>query len=269
MIASVILTFFLVGGIMPNGNESISMTIIYDNNFLVKGLKPDWGFSCFIKGMEKTILFDTGTDGKILLSNMEKLDIDPRKVDIIFLSHIHGDHTGGLWDFLKENSNVSVYVPASFPDIFKKKVKSYGAELVEVSKEQKICEGIYSTGELGTSIEEQSLVIKSGNGLIVITGCAHPGIVEIVRKAKEICDEKLYLVFGGFHLISHSQERIKKIIQEFKNLGVVKAGPCHCSGEQAMQLFSEEYGEDFVKIGVGKVIGKGNKKKKESLKLGK
>lgn len=239
---------------MSDEMSTISITIVYDNDSLVEGLKPDWGFSCFIEGTEKTILFDTGTDGAILLSNMEQLGIDPRKIEIVFLSHFHGDHTGGLRDFLNRNSNVSVYVPGSFPEDFKKRVKSDGANLVEVSEKIKICKDVYSTGELGITIREQSLVIKTEKGQVVITGCAHPGIIEIVRNARESFGEKIYLVFGGFHLLSYSLKRINEIIQAFRDLGIIKAGPCHCSGENAKSLFAEEYGKDFVSIGVGKVI---------------
>jgi 7,8-dihydropterin-6-yl-methyl-4-(beta-D-ribofuranosyl)aminobenzene 5'-phosphate synthase len=249
-----ILLLFLVGGIMSDQSKNISITIVYDNNSFIKELQSDWGFSCFIKGIEKTILFDTGTDGNILLSNMEKLGIGPKEIEIVLLSHIHGDHTGGLWEFLKRNSNVTVYVPNSFPEDFKKKIKSYGAEYIDVSKNIEVCKNVYSTGELGTSIKEQSLVIETEKGLIVITGCAHPGIVEIVRSSMESSGKEVYLVFGGFHLISHSKREIKEIIKEFREISIIKAGPCHCSGETAREMFKEEYGEDFVEIGVGKVI---------------
>ena len=249
-----VLLLFLVGGIMSDQSKNVSITIVYDNNSFIKGFQSDWGFSCFIKGTEKTILFDTGTDGNILLSNMEKLGIGPKEIEIVFLSHIHGDHTGGLWKFLKRNSNVTVYVPNSFPEDFKKKIKSYGAEYIDVSGNIEVCKNVYSTGELGTSIKEQSLVIETEKDLIVITGCAHPGIVEIVRSAIESSGEKVYLVFGGFHLISHSKAEIKEIIKEFREIGIIKAGPCHCSGEPAREMFKEEYGEDFEEIGVGRVI---------------
>ena len=166
--------------------KNLSITVSYDNNPYKERLTTAWGFSCVIRGTEKTILFDTGGDGSILLTNMEKLGIDPKEIDLVVLSHIHGDHVGGLSRFLEKNPEVVVYLPKSFPKGFKDGVKEYGAKIVEVQGPLKICEEVYSTGELGTWIKEQSLIIYTEKGLIVITGCAHPGIVKIVDKAKDL-----------------------------------------------------------------------------------
>jgi 7,8-dihydropterin-6-yl-methyl-4-(beta-D-ribofuranosyl)aminobenzene 5'-phosphate synthase len=185
---------------------------------------------------------------------MEKLNISPREVDIVVLSHIHEDHVGGLKSFLEENPNVMIYVPESFPASFKKDVENFGAKVVEVHEPLKIFEGVYSTGELGTWIKEQSLIIQTDKGSIVITGCAHPGIVKIVEKAKEVVQDDIFLVMGGFHLGSESENAIKKIVLSFRELGVHFTAPCHCSGDLARQLFEEEYQEKFILAGVGKVI---------------
>jgi 7,8-dihydropterin-6-yl-methyl-4-(beta-D-ribofuranosyl)aminobenzene 5'-phosphate synthase len=78
----------------------ISITVTYDNNLYTEGLITAWGFSCFIRGAEKTILFDTGGNGSILLANMKELDINPQEIDVAVISHIHGDHAGGIERFL-------------------------------------------------------------------------------------------------------------------------------------------------------------------------
>jgi 7,8-dihydropterin-6-yl-methyl-4-(beta-D-ribofuranosyl)aminobenzene 5'-phosphate synthase len=114
-----------------------------------------------------------------------------------------------------------------------------------------ICQFVYSTGELGDGIKEQSLVIETAQGLVVITGCAHPGVVNIVRQAKELAGGEVYLVLGGFHLGNTSTAEITGIIEDFQQLGVQKAAPCHCSGDVARRLFDEAYGEDFNPAGVG------------------
>lgn len=236
------------------GIENLKITVIYDNRLWKEGLEPAWGFSCLIEGLDKKILFDTGGDGKVLMSNVKKLEIDPKQVDIVVLSHEHGDHVGGLASFLSANPNVTVYVLRSFPPSIKNEAKGHGAEVVEVAGPAKISEHVLSTGEMGTMIKEQSLVIPTDRGLIVITGCAHPGVVDIVKKAKELTNQEVLLVMGGFHLLGHSDAQIKRIISEFSKLGVRYAGPCHCTGDRAIELFAQEYGEHFIQIGVGRTV---------------
>jgi len=234
--------------------KNLSITVSYDNNPYKERLTTAWGFSCVIRGTEKTILFDTGGDGSILLTNMEELGINPKEIDLVVLSHIHGDHVGGLPSFLEKNPEVVVYLPESFPRGFKDGVKKYRAKIVEVQGSLKICRGVYSTGELGTWIKEQSLLIHTEKGLIVITGCAHPGIVKIVNKVKDLAEDDVLLVMGGFHLGGESKGEIENIVSSFRKLGVSYVGPCHCSGDAARQLFKEEYGENFINVGVGRVI---------------
>ncbi|MBN1693931.1 MBL fold metallo-hydrolase [candidate division WOR-3 bacterium] len=234
--------------------NEITITVPYNNVPLNEDLKTDWGISVFIKGLQKSILFDTGGDGSILLSNMKKLKIAPAEVELIVLSHIHGDHVGGLEALLKRNNKVSVYLPSSFPYDFKNKVNSITGKSLTVKEPQRICENVWSTGELGTLIKEQSLVIATPKGLIVITGCAHPGIVDIVKFVKNHFKEDIYLVLGGFHLSSYSEVKIKEIIRELKALKVKKIAPSHCTGERAIELFEEAWGRDFIDMGCGAKI---------------
>lgn len=235
-------------------SSNVTITLVYDNNEYQEGLTTDWGFSCFIKVGDKTILFDTGSNADILLGNMKKLGLDPKEIEIVFLSHVHRDHTGGLMGILDVNPNVEVYLPKSFPEDFKKMIESYGSSVVEVSSPTNVCDGVYSTGELGTWIKEQSLVIRSMRGLVIVTGCSHPGIVNIIRKAKELTNADVYLVVGGFHLIGASDEEIKDIVKSFKSLGVKKVAPSHCTGERAIEEFEKVYKSNFIRVGVGKKI---------------
>jgi len=234
--------------------SSLILTVVYDNYSFDHRLKAAWGFSCLVEGKEKTILFDTGGDGGILLSNIKKLGIEPDRIDIVILSHIHGDHTGGLSSFLAINPGVKVYLPQSFPESFKDSARELGAGVTEVKDSLKICKDVYSTGEMGGWIKEQSLVVKTTKGLVVITGCAHPGITNIIQKAKEMIEDEVYLVLGGFHLSGVGKNQLNKIIQEFKNQEVKKVAPCHCSGNLTRDLFKKAYGEDLIPAGVGKKI---------------
>jgi len=251
---SLLFTFTAVCKVSALEDTPITITVLYDNYIFSEGLKTDWGFSCIIKGTEKVILFDTGTKSDILFHNINKLNVNPKDVELIAISHIHGDHTGGLSALLEKNNKVIVYLPVSFPDEFVSKVEKAGAKAITVDKSVEICKGVSLTGEMGVQIKEQSLVLNTSKGLVVITGCAHPGIVDIVKRAKEVVDKKIYLVCGGFHLLSKSEDEVKQIISQFKDLGVIKVGASHCTGDRAIELFKQAYKENFVRMGVGKVI---------------
>lgn len=231
----------------------MTITVVYDNYVYDSRLQTAWGFSCMIKHGETTILFDTGGDGEILLSNMAALDLKPGDVDIVVLSHIHGDHTGGLGSFLATGARPMVYLPRSFPASFKDQVRAV-TQLVEVHEAMDISDGLYTTGEMGAGIIEQALVLPTPKGLVVITGCAHPGIVAMVSRAKEVAGDEVYLVLGGFHLGGASKAGIEGIIADFKQLGVQKVAPCHCTGDTAIGLFRDAYREDFVQNGAGTVL---------------
>jgi 7,8-dihydropterin-6-yl-methyl-4-(beta-D-ribofuranosyl)aminobenzene 5'-phosphate synthase len=237
-----------------NANQQIRMTIVYDNHSFKEYLEKDWGFSCFIKGLEKSILFDTGKNGNMLVSNMKKCGISPDAIDLVFLSHDHKDHTGGLDILLNENSNMEVWLPEFFSASLKETIKTEGASVVEVDNFQKICEGAYTTGVILGWIKEQSLILDTDKGLIVVTGCAHPRIVKIVFTAKELLEKGVFMVIGGFHLAGFLEAEIEEIVARFRFLGVEKVGPCHCSGNKYSLIFAKEYQDNFIKIGSGKEI---------------
>ena len=238
-------------------SSAIEITILYDNYVLTEGCTSDWGFSCFIKGMEKCILFDTGAYGNILLGNMDKLGISARDADLMVISHNHGDHTGnwqsngGAFSFLARNSNLVAYLPSSVPSGPIQNIKATGATTQIVNVQTQLCDGVHLTGLMAGI--EQSMVMDTPKGLVVVTGCAHPGIINIIQKAKQMLDKDVYLVFGGFHLVNDSDSQIMSKIEQFRSLGVQKVGASHCTGDRAIELFRQEYGRDFVPIGVGKL----------------
>jgi 7,8-dihydropterin-6-yl-methyl-4-(beta-D-ribofuranosyl)aminobenzene 5'-phosphate synthase len=232
----------------------LRFTILYDNYVYQEGTTSDWGFSCLIEGTEKTILFDTGTKPQILLHNVGLLNVDLNKVELIVLSHIHGDHTGGLSAVLERNPKVTVFFPVSFPPEFGRQVTSLKATPQTVDKPVEICRNVFLTGEMGNEIKEQSLVIDSPQGLVIVTGCSHQGIVNILRRAKEIRDRPIYLVFGGFHLMNKSEAEVRDIIAAFKELKVEKCGATHCTGDRPIAMFKKAFGENYVLMGTGRII---------------
>jgi 7,8-dihydropterin-6-yl-methyl-4-(beta-D-ribofuranosyl)aminobenzene 5'-phosphate synthase len=211
------------------------ITIVYDNTVYKEGLRSDWGFSCLVELPRQgapTILFDTGTDGSILLYNMEKLDIDPASVDEVFISHAHFDHTGGLSVFLGVNPHVTMYLPRSMGGVGGPK------DVIFVDKSMEIHEDVFSTGELDHI--EQSMAVKTVKGIVVITGCSHPRMEHILDAASQFGN--IYAVIGGLHGFRE--------YELFKDLELICPTHCTIHKKEIKQLYPEKY----VEGGVGRVI---------------
>ena len=234
--------------------NDLTITILYDNYSCNEALETGHGFSCLIEGAEKTVLFDTGSKGNMLLGNMEKLGLNPKVIDVILLSHVKQDHIGGLSDVLAINSSVIVYTPEGFPEQIRKKVTNAGATCEELPNSLKICETVHAIGKSTKKVKEKSLVVETEKGLVIITGCAHVGIMKLVKSAKELLGKDVYLVIGGLHLCAAKPERIMKIAANLQKEGVNKVAPTHCSGDRTKELFLEAYGENFISVGVGKKV---------------
>lgn len=211
----------------------LKVTILYDNTTCRSDLTADWGFACLVEAYGKTILFDTGAKGPILLDNMKKLNIDPSSIEDVVISHGHWDHTGGLVDFLQKFNDVRLFVPSSFA------VPPHAArEVISVHKSIEIADNIYSTGELKGI--EQSLVVTTESGVATIVGCSHPGVKEIVNSAST--HGNVFALIGGLHGFN-----------EFgivKNMGLVCA--THCT--QHIPEIRSLYPEIFVEGGAGRLI---------------
>ncbi len=243
------------GQTRPSIEGEIVITIVYDNNPGRADLTPAWGFACVIQGLGKSILFDTGGNGRILLANMQKLGIEPGHIDAVVISHIHGDHTGGLGAFLRLRPGLPVFIPTGFPESFKKEIRSSGGDPIEAEGAVEVCPGAKTTGTLGKgAIEEHGLCVKTPSGWVLITGCAHPGVGNLAARAKELADGPFELVMGGFHMGSYSGAQIGAVIDRFEGLGVRTVAPCHCSGETARKLFKEHYAERCILAVVGSVF---------------
>ncbi len=215
----------------------MKITIIYDNKIAkdVKGLKAGWGFSCFIQTKEKNILFDTGWDGDILISNMKLLGIDSKDIDLVVISHSHWDHSGSLARLLNLNPNLKTYIPQSFSKQQKEEIKKR-SDTYEIRKPSEICPGVYTTGEIEgslpisktrISIKEQSLIISTIKGLVIITGCAHSGINKILNSANKL--GKIYGLLGGFHDFEE--------YNLLKDISLIVPTHCTANKKKIMNLF--------------------------------
>jgi 7,8-dihydropterin-6-yl-methyl-4-(beta-D-ribofuranosyl)aminobenzene 5'-phosphate synthase len=210
-------------------------TVIYDNS-AIQGFTGSWGFAALVETNSETLLFDTGWDGILLLKHMKKLQINPVRIRKLILSHQHWDHIGGLPEILQANPEIKVYAPASFSENLKREI-GVRASLIEVKEPAEISRGIRSTGELGDKIKEQALVLDTGNGCYVLTGCAHPGLASIMDSAL-VCG-KMKGIFGGLH---DSEE-----FERLKGLDVIAVGHCTAHKEKMKELFPSE----FIEIKVG------------------
>jgi|WetSurSiteA1Bulk_404760.scaffolds.fasta_scaffold03051_2 7,8-dihydropterin-6-yl-methyl-4-(beta-D-ribofuranosyl)aminobenzene 5'-phosphate synthase len=235
-------------------DKPVTIKVVYDNYVKVDGLKSDWGYSIIIEGLDKGILFDTGANPAIFESNLKEMGIDHEQIDFLILSHEHGDHTEGIPAFIKLKKDIPVIIPYSFSEFFKKKMVDFGLEPLLVKEPVKICTNLYSSGEFSGPIPEQALVMNTKQGLIVMTGCSHPGIVEMLKEIKSIFNKNIYMVFGGFHLLEKSDTEMKKIIDDMKALGVVKCGATHCTGVRQTEMIRETFGTNFFELGVGNTI---------------
>jgi len=187
-----------------------------------QGLKSGWGFSALIETDHASpILFDTGSDGSVLLYNMRELGIDARRIGTIVISHAHGDHTGGLQSILEVSGDAEIYVPSSswrqIP----------GRKVTAVTGPVQICAEVFSTGELKGI--EQSLALRTHKGIVVVTGCSHPGVSEILQAASRF--GKISGIVGGLHGFN-----------DFDRLrGLSLICPCHCTQykSEICRLFSD------------------------------
>jgi 7,8-dihydropterin-6-yl-methyl-4-(beta-D-ribofuranosyl)aminobenzene 5'-phosphate synthase len=211
----------------------MKITIVYDNEPKKERLKAGWGFSSLIETRSAPpILFDTGADSPTLLHNMRELGIDPKGIGIIVISHAHGDHTGGLSGILEINEEAEIYVPASLRGAIRGRKVSRATEPLKISEE------VFLTGELKGI--EQSLALKTDKGILVVVGCSHPGVGEIIDAASRW--GKAYGIVGGFHGF-----------RDFDRLGDLSLiCPCHCTQHKAeiKRLFPEK----CLECGAGLVI---------------
>jgi 7,8-dihydropterin-6-yl-methyl-4-(beta-D-ribofuranosyl)aminobenzene 5'-phosphate synthase len=235
-------------------DQPVTVKVIYDNYIHLDGLQSDWGFSILVEGLDKTILFDTGTKPEVFASNFRKMGLDASEIDFLVLSHEHGDHIGGIPAFVEMKKAIPVVFPHSFSDTFKKRMTGIGLEPVQVKEPAMICENLYTSGEFECEIPEQCLVLNTKHGLVVMTGCSHPGIIRMLKEIKEMFNKDIYMVFGGFHLMQKSEKEMDAIIAEMKALGIVKCGATHCTGDKQIQMFKDSYGENYFELGVGNVI---------------
>ena len=228
------------------------MTILFDNYGHETTCKTLWGFSAYFE--EYGLLFDTGSNGRVLLKNMEKLGLHVEDIKYLFISHSHWDHTGGIDSVLELNSDITLFVPSSLSKNFTSDLKSLTRDVVVCgNKPQRLFDDLYTTVVLGEEMPEHSLIVLDDCPKLV-TGCGHFGIENIIKSAREFTCKDIEFAIGGFHMYENTEEEILESIKELKAMGVSKVMPTHCTGDEAIALFRENFGEGFFEGGVGKCL---------------
>jgi len=239
--------------------KSVRITTIVDNDVWKEGLASSWGLSfhaeVFMEDAERHgVLMDTSGSFEKFHKNSSKLGIELTGVEGVFISHWHGDHMGALGQVLPlVEHSVPVYVPSANSSGIRE-IEAADGKPVVCSEPTEITEGLMSTGRMPTGISEHSLIINvKDKGLVVLTGCSHPGIINILKRAREVSGvDRVYAVMGGFHI---SGMNVGVRVGEFlKELNVEIAGPCHCTGQDARNGIAKVMNEKYVKIGSGKTI---------------
>jgi 7,8-dihydropterin-6-yl-methyl-4-(beta-D-ribofuranosyl)aminobenzene 5'-phosphate synthase len=234
------------------------LTVIVDNYEYREGLKTDWGFSALLEIGYFKILFDLGNEPEIFAHNVEKLGIDLSKIDCLFVSHYDSDHIGGLEVFLERNKKAPILFPDN-PQYYSLNEKlSKDRKVITYRNPGWICKedlGVYTTGNVEPSPRpEHSLYFKGESGWVIIGGCSHPGVWNIASRVRELTGGGVELYVGGYHFYRMNEKEVKRAVRKVIRAGVNRVGPCHCTGDRAREIFKFIYDEDFVEVGVGRVL---------------
>jgi 7,8-dihydropterin-6-yl-methyl-4-(beta-D-ribofuranosyl)aminobenzene 5'-phosphate synthase len=244
--------------ICKNEPDTAGIPVVMDITLIAEGSSrwqrfiKYWGIS-FIVG---DVLFDTFGRADIFRKNIKKHNIDLSKIKKAVISHDDWDHIAGLESFLVRKPDVPVYMCKNSAQSLKEIIKKNGNPLHEVSTFMEVSPNIFSLGQMRARtihglVYEQALAVKSDKGISVITGCAHPGIVNIVKLAISELKEAPYLICGGFHLKDDPQDGIIKTIGELNRLGVKKVIPLHCTGKNAHRSFRSIYADNCIELAEG------------------
>jgi len=236
------------------------MTVV-DNNIIKKGLASIWGLSFYVETCtddeKHSVLTDTSGSFQAFIDNASKLGLNLSEVEAILISHWHSDHYGALSQVLPLiRHSAPVYAPSASASGLREIMNADG-EPVVCSKPMEFTTGLMSTGEIPNGISEHSFLINVKNkGLVVLVGCSHPGITNIVKHAQKVSGvDKIHAVMGGFHISSVGEGlRVGEFLRE---LDVKLVSPCHCTSNDAKQGIAKILGERCVENGSGKIISIG------------
>ena len=268
------------------------ITILYDAFGTDSTMQKDWGFSALVEIAGKRILFDTGDNAEIFAANVKAKGVDLANLDFVVLSHRHADHMAGLSYVLSVNPTVKIYAPkrdfgiygSSLPSSFYRKddllppdmryydgkppeVMKFGAAWTDarfdlIDQTTEIAPGITLLALISDApgtreLKELSLAVNTGDGMVLVVGCSHPGIERIVEAAAAI-NPRIHLVVGGFHLVVAPDETIAKVVTALHDrFKVEHIAPGHCTGEPTFAALKKAFGDKYLYAGLGTSISIG------------
>lgn len=272
---------------------TVRITTLSENTAQL-GYLAEWGLSILIETDSAKVLLDTGMSMSAV-HNADLLGIDFSTIDAIVLSHAHADHTGGLRDVLRRVrkevqviAHPDIWIPkyvvfgemqryAGIPFV-REELEAMGASFTLSSGPCQISSDIMTTGEVAMTTDYETidgrlclkvdgqmvpdpmtddlaLVVRTGEGLALITGCAHRGIVNTVRHVRKLTDDEyIHTIIGGTHLHLSPKERVDNTAAELKELGLVRLGVSHCTGFHSAAALAREFGDVFFLNNAGTQI---------------
>ncbi len=227
----------------------LKLTVTVDNKSLKRDTKADWGFSLFVNLNGVRGLFDVGPSYETLLYNANKLGISLKNLDFIFISHMHSDHSGDLLKVVQALRPKHLFLPATVSYSELMNISKFISSVKTVAEWSELLPNIFSTGLLEAGyISEQSMFINLESCSVVLVGCSHGGIINILKLIRAKSPVPVLLLIGGLHISSY--ERGKTIGKSLLNMGIAHVYPCHCTKEEAKEGIYEAYGRS-TPCGVG------------------
>lgn len=263
------------------------LTVIVDNTSS-GNIKGEWGLSILVEYGDKKILADVGAS-ELFAENMKKLGFSVADVDYATLSHAHYDHSNGMPKFFKENKKAKFYLRETTAEncyarkfLFRKYIgipknvlTDYADRIEMVSGDYKLFDGVYLIPHKTQGLEkigkremmyqrtsngwvpdnfshEQSLVLDTDKGLVIINCCSHGGAVNIINEIKQTFPNKsVYGIIGGFHLFNKSVDEVRKVAEEIEKTGIEFVCTGHCTKDRAYKIMKEKLNDKLLKLKVG------------------
>ena len=231
----------------------LEIRVIYDNTSAQPGIQEDWGYAALVDFRGHRILFDSGTKPDLFLTNLSKMQIDPASITQAMISHEHRDHRSGIYKLYPLHRRLTTHFLDRFPAEAFAEAEQVGMTPRRVSGPMQLAPGLWTTGAIEGDPPEQSLVIETSKGLVLMTGCSHPGIVKIVQTVeKQRGVDSIRMLIGGFHLFRAGADEIDVMGNRLRALGVRRIVPAHCTGDLAKEKFAALWKDDYGTAGAGK-----------------